>query len=426
MKKIFIIIFTSILITTSKFSIAQDVLKIAAIVNNQMISVYDLNMRITMLILFSRLPNNPETRVRIRSQVLQTMVDEELKLQEAKRISVKISDKEVDLALRAMERGNKLSKGAIKKTLKENKVDISVLHKRIKADLSWKELVNVRYGPTVVITDEEIDETLAQILNNEGKPEYRVSNIFLPLENPEDEKQVLEIANRMINQIKSGAKFSTLAKNFSKSATARNGGDMGWKRAGQLDQELDNILKLLKPGQISQPIRTIEGYYILYLKEQRIARKFGQPDPESATINLQQLIIPLAKNAGIKEVEKSIKSAQKIGQEARNCKELGLAAKKFNSPLSGNLGDLKINTLGLQQKRLIQKLPLMRASKPHRSPEGVMVLMVCRRDKEKSQILSISDRRNRIEASLRYEKLGTFTQQYLQQLRREAFLESRL
>ena len=78
-----------------------------------------------------------------------------------------------------------------------------------------------------------------------------------------------------------------------------------------------------------------------------------------------------------------------------------MAAKKFNSPLSGNLGDLKINTLGLQQKRLIQKLPLMRASKPHRSPEGVMVLMVCRRDKEKSQILSISDRRNRIEASLR-------------------------
>ena len=57
-----------------------------------------------------------------------------------------------------MERGNKLSKGAIKKTLKENKVDISVLHKRIKADLSWKELVNVRYGPTVVITDEEISK----------------------------------------------------------------------------------------------------------------------------------------------------------------------------------------------------------------------------------------------------------------------------
>ena len=83
MKSFFIIIFTSILITTSKFTIAQDVLKIAAVVNNQMISVYDLNMRITMLILFSRLPNDPKTRMRIKGQVLQTMVDEELKLQEA-------------------------------------------------------------------------------------------------------------------------------------------------------------------------------------------------------------------------------------------------------------------------------------------------------------------------------------------------------
>jgi len=426
MKKIFILFFAIILLTTAKNPLAQDVLKIAAVVNNKIISLYDLNMRTSMVIIFSGLRNIPEIRARMRPQILRTMIDEELKLQEAKRIKITVTDKEVDSSVRRMEKKIRLSKGGLKKDLAKKNVDISVLHKRIKADITWARSVGARYASKIVISDEEIDENISQIRNNEGKLEYQISNIFLPVENSEDQTQVLANANRMIKQIKSGAKFSTLAKNFSKGSNAINGGDIGWVRAGQLDPELDNVLKVLQPEQISQPIRTIEGFYILYLKGKRTAKKFGDPDPEDATINLQQLFVPIAINATTVDVKKAISLAYQTGQKAKDCADLEQAAKEIGSPLSGNLGNLKISALGLRQKKLINGLPLMKASKPYRAPEGIMVLMVCQRNEAKPLKLNISDQRKSIKAGLRQKQLEIFARQYIQELRRNAFLEFRL
>jgi peptidyl-prolyl cis-trans isomerase SurA len=425
MKKFFILVVSCVFLSTPNYSLSQEVLKIAAVVNNQIISLYDLNMRAKLVILFSRLPDTLETRKRITPQVLKIMIDEELKLQEAKRIKIGVNDDEIDQVLRNIEKNNRLSKGVLKRNLLKQNVDISVLHKRIKADISWGQLVKARYGSSVVITDEEIDENLLKIKNGEGKPEYLVSEIFLPVEKPEDKNKVLAIANRMIKQIKSGAKFSTLAKSFSKSLTAKNGGNMGWKRSGQLDPELDNVLKDLKPEQISQPIRTIEGYHILYLKDQRTARKFGQPDPEAATINLQQLIVPIAKNTSKAEVEKTINFVRQTSNKTKNCSELELASKQIGSPLSGNLGNIKFSALGKQQKILINKLPIMKASEPYRGPEGIMVLMVCRRDEGKALKLSANGQRNYIKRNLTNERLETFSKQFIQELRRNAFLDIR-
>ena len=382
-------------------------------------------MRARLLVVFSSLPDTLETRKRITPQVLNTMIDEELKLQEAKRVKFKVENREIDQVLRNIEKNNRLSKGVLKKNLLKQNIDISVLHKRIKASISWRELVKARYGSTIVITDEEIDENITQIKNSEGKPEYLVSDIFLSVEKPEDENKVLTIANRMIEQIKSGAKFSTLAKNFSKSLTAKNGGDMGWKRSGQLDPELDNILTGLKPEQVSQPIRTIEGYYILYLRDQRIARKFGQPDPELATINLQQLVVPISINASKIEIKETINLARQTSSKAKNCSELELASKQIGSPLSGNLGDVKISALGKQQKKLINNLPNMKASEPYRGPEGIMVLMVCRRNEGKTLKLNTDDQRNYIKRNLTNERLENFSKQYILELRRNAFLDIR-
>jgi peptidyl-prolyl cis-trans isomerase SurA len=165
MKKFFILVVSCVFLSTPNYSLSQEVLKIAAVVNNQIISLYDLNMRAKLVILFSRLPDTLETRKRITPQVLKIMIDEELKLQEAKRIKIGVNDDEIDQVLRNIEKNNRLSKGVLKRNLLKQNVDISVLHKRIKADISWGQLVKARYGSSVVITDEEIDENLLKIKN---------------------------------------------------------------------------------------------------------------------------------------------------------------------------------------------------------------------------------------------------------------------
>lgn len=415
-----------ILLAMPGISRAQETLKIAAVVNDQIISHYDLNMRLKLVILFSGLQNTPKTRKRLVTRVLRTMIDEELKRQEAKRLDLIITDKELENVIRNLEESNKLPKGGLKDKLAKQNVEISVLNNQLRADISWKELVNARYGRSVTISDEEVEEVLAEIRKNEGKPEYLVSEIFLPVNKPENEGQVTAIANRLIEQIRSGANFATLAKNFSKSLSAERGGDLGWNRAGQLAQELDHALAQLRPGQLSQPIRTLDGYYILALKDQRTARKFGQPDPDSATVNLQQLFIPVPKGANPTVINDAVNKARETGQNARNCKDLEQAAGKFGSPLSGNLGDIKIGALGIQQRNLIRELSPLKASIPLRMPDGVMVLMVCRRDEVKTPELSMDAQRDRIATNLRDERLSIFGQQYLRELRRNAFLDIRL
>ncbi|MBT7943797.1 MAG: peptidylprolyl isomerase, partial [Alphaproteobacteria bacterium] len=221
---------------------AQEALQIAAIVNEQIISAYDLNMRLTLVMLFSGLREAPETRRRLAPQVLRTLIDEELKRQEAKRIGIDITDKEVGKIMRNMEKSSNLHKGGLREYLVQRNVEISILSNQIRADISWKDLVGGRYGRSVNITEEEIDEVLAKIKDNEGKPEYRVSEIFLPVDKPENDAQIAALANRLIEQARSGVNFAALAKNFSKSQSAGKGGDLGWNRIGQLEQELDNAL----------------------------------------------------------------------------------------------------------------------------------------------------------------------------------------
>ena len=419
-------ILVCILIAVPGFSRAQNTLRIAAVVNDQIISIYDLNMRLTLVILFSGLQNSQETRIRLEPQVLRTMVDDELKRQEAKRLGLVITDKEVEKIILNLETSNKISKGGMEKQLAKRKVDMSVFYNQIRAELSWKELVNGRYGRSVLISDEEIEEVLIKSINNEGKPEYLISEIFLPVDNPENEGEITAMANRLIEQIRNGANFATLAKNFSKSTSADKGGNLGWNRTGQLDQELDSALAQLRPGQLSQPIRTLDGFYILALKDQRTARKFGQPDPGSVTVNLQQLFIPLAKDADATVIDEAMNMARQIGQRTRNCKELEQVAVKIGSQISGNLGDIKISALGNQQKGLIRGLPPLKASEPMRTPSGIMVLMVCRRDEVKVPELNRDAQRDRIATDLRDEQLSILAQQYLRELRRNAFMEIRL
>ena len=98
------------------------------------------------------------------------------------------------------------------------------------------------------------------------------------MDRAEAEGEVLALANRLVGQTKSLKNFRALARNFSKSPTAERGGQLGWNRVGQLGEDLDEVLPLMDPGQISRPIRTIDGFYILFLQNQRTAKGLSGGD----------------------------------------------------------------------------------------------------------------------------------------------------
>ena len=400
---------------------AQEVQRIAAVVNDQVISIYDVNARVSLVVASSGLENRPNIRRRLVPQVLRTLIDEALKLQEAKRLNIQIGKRDIDRVLRQIERQNNVASGGLKNYLARQGVEITVLIDRVEADVAWVKVVRRRLRSRVEIGQDEIDEKLAEIEANKGKPEHRVEEIFLPVDNPTEENDVLLAAERLLQQLRAGAKFSEIARSFSQSASAAMGGDLGWVKLGQLGGELDGALLKMNPGQVSQPIRSLAGFHILRLRDRRAASGLTTSD---ASISLQQLFIPLRANPGRDEVNSGMVKAGALAMRAQNCEDMTKLGEETGSSLSGSLGTLKLSNLPAQFRTVARDLPVGQASQPIRSGEGIVVLMVCER--EEAEKMTLADERKKIRNILLTKRLEMMARQYLRDLRRAAFVDVRI
>src|SRR6185503_16885980 len=97
----------------------------------------------------------------------------------------------------------------------------------------------------------------------------RVAEIFLAVDNPSQDEETRRLADRLSMQMRQGARFSAVARQFSQSATAAVGGDIGWVRPDQLAPELGKAVSQLRPGELSAPIRAGGGYYVLLVVDRR-------------------------------------------------------------------------------------------------------------------------------------------------------------
>ena len=405
---------------------AQDSLRIAAVVNDQVISIYDLNMRLSLSIAFSGLPDTADTHRRLGPQVLRTLIDEELMRQEGKRLKITVSEKEIADTIRRVEKSNNVKEGNLDSFLARRNIEKTALTKQIEAQIYWGKLVGSTFGPLIQISDEEVNAALAEVAQKTGKPEYRVSEIYLPVDKPERDAEVLALANRLIQQVGQGVGFDALARNFSKSATADNGGDLGWNVQGQLGRALDGAISGLQPGQISAPIRTADGYYILRVGDVRTAGAVVDGASQSPIVNVQQFFLPVEKGASPAEVATVMDAAKRVVARAKTCEELDKAGKEIGSQMSGNLGDIRIDALGPQQRSLVRTLPPLTPSQPLRTEDGVIVLMVCKREDPKAPENDQGRLRDRVENRLVEERLGLAANQYMKDLKRRAFVDIRI
>ena len=105
------------------------------------------------------------------------------------------------------------------------------------------------------------------------------------MDTPEREDEVRRLADRLYEQIGQGASFTAVARQFSQSAGATNSGDLGWVQQGQLPEELDAALRQLRPGQATRSIRSVTGYHILLLRDQRTVAAGESLPPRDQIMN---------------------------------------------------------------------------------------------------------------------------------------------
>ena len=400
-------------------AMAQQTDRIAAVVNDDIVSVRDVESRVRLAIALSHLQDNVETRRRVVPQVLRKMVDERLQGQEAKRLKIAMTKAEIDEGVTNVERQNNMPVGSLLSGLAKDGVDPEQVRQQIGADLLWYRLAAAALQPTIHVGEEEVNDRLETIRAKRGQPEFMVAEIFLPVDNPTHDEQVRSLGERLLEQLRQGAPFPMLANQFSQSATAANGGSMGWVSEGMIDDDMLDALKGLQRGHITPLLHSADGYRILGLVDRRIAGTDLQATEPQLVISEMLLAVPT--RGPTKEA--LVARAAQVTRGASSCDDFEARGRQVGASLVERHPPAKLSGLPEPMRRLVAPLPEGGISPPVDAPEALQVVMVCSRVNVAGSDMPSRDQVRRLIES---ERLETMSARYLRNLRRSAFVDIRM
>ncbi|PHS79071.1 MAG: hypothetical protein COB59_03665 [Rhodospirillaceae bacterium] len=399
-------------------------LGIAAVINEEVISVLDLESRITMILNSSQMKSTPENRARLKPQILRNLIEEKLKLQEASRTGVEVPKADISARLQAIAANNKMTLDQFSNMLMQSGVPISTLSMRIETELAWQTFVGLKLARDIKVSEEDISDELNRIRSNAGKPEYLLAEIFIPVNKPSQDQEAQMLSRRLLQEIQKGASFKTLATNFSRAPSSVSGGDMGWMQANHLVNELENVVRQLKPGQVSMPVRSIGGYYLMLLREIR-----SSPGLEGGEtiLKVSQLHVTVANVNDPQVANATAQQLNSITRTASSCPQLeslsGLPGYPFKtSLLSGSMGEISLSTLPKKMQAVLGPLAVGQPSPPLVTGGGLAVMMICERQ---SEAQDLDKAREKVSRTLKNRRLDIAARRRLNDLRRDAFVDIR-
>lgn len=396
---------------------AQEVDRVAAVVNDEAITMLELDGRVRLALLSSNIPDSVDARRRIVPQMLRKIIEERLQIQEAKRLKITVAKEDLQGAVATVEKQNNLPPGGLKKVLADGGVPFSALEQQLEAEIAWAKVMRLTMLPRVKIGDDEINDHLEMLREAQGRPEYLLAEIVLGVDDPANETEVMRAAERILAQIRDGVPFSGLARQFSQSPSAAQGGDLQWVPQNALEPEVADVVARAMPGSVTAPLRTIEGYQILLVRDRRIAGQ-RREDP-NATVALAQALVPAGTNR-----DAARRKAEEIAAQAKNCNDIETLARDQGLPQSGKLGTLKVADLPDGLRAVLAGLDVMQASKPLESPDGFRVMMVCGRSG--GGPTGGLPSREEVQRQIEQKRLDLMSRRFLRELRRAAFVEVRL
>jgi parvulin-like peptidyl-prolyl isomerase len=235
-------------------------LKIYALVNGEVITSSEMQSRINAFIVATGIPYNEKTKNMIVNKVLQAAIDEKLKIQEAKKNGIQVSQKEIDTAVARFEKANNIPRGQLRNLLAESKVSMSVWTTQIEAELAWQKLMRKKALSYAHVSESEISQAIDDVRKDMTVKKYMLSEIVI---NKKDAKDIYQLAE----VLQQDPRFSLYAMQFSQSPSAANGGSLGWVAKGRLPAPLENVFSKLKEGQVSKPVAYGNDYYIFKLEK---------------------------------------------------------------------------------------------------------------------------------------------------------------
>ncbi len=232
--------------------------KIIGLVNNEIISSTDLQSAINMMLVNSGIEYNQKTKTMIKHQVMQDLIDEKLKISEAKKNGINISEAEISQGMSRFASKNNMPLKQLEQILRRDGVDINTLRLKIEAELAWQKLVSKKMSALSPISQAEIRREKQNIEQDLKNGRYMISEIVIPAKSSGDVYTLASV-------LREDPRFDVYAVQFSQSASASRGGDLGWVNKNNLDKQIVQQLDKMSVGDVSDPIKIGDKHYILKL-----------------------------------------------------------------------------------------------------------------------------------------------------------------
>lgn len=243
---------------------------IVAVINQGVVTASDLKARMELIAASSGLKSSKELDEKLRPQVVEMLIDEQIRSQEATRLGLKVEDKEVDEGFATIAKQNNVPPDVFQKALQQRGIKISTMRDQIRAQLAWTKVVQKKIRPRVEVTDADIDSELERLKDKVGKDQFKVAEIYMPVGDASKQAEVRNFAVKLSEQLKKEPQaFAKAARQFSQSPGAAQGRTVGWVMLGVLPKEVDSVLPTLQPNEVSSPIETLTGYYIVTVQDRR-------------------------------------------------------------------------------------------------------------------------------------------------------------
>ncbi len=393
----FVIAFVAAVAVTPPVA-AQGLFDPVVLVNDTVVTEYEVNQRITFL----RLLNAPGSS---RQAVIDTLINERLQAQAIAAVGLELTEEDIEAGIEEFAGRTSLTKDQFVAALADGGVAEESFRDFVEVGIAWRELIGARFGGRVQISEAEIDRALGTAGGTSGV-RVLVSEIIIPAP-PEQKAEVDELAQQIATST-SIEEFSSYAREFSATASREAGGRLPWQELNNLPPVLRPILLSLAPGDVTDPLSIPNAVALFQLRD---IEETGTPTREYAAIEYAAYYIPGGRTPA------GLAAAEKVRAQVDVCDDLyGVAQgqpeevlERGSKPPSEIPQDIAIELSKLDPGEV--STTLTRAN-----GETLVFLMMCGRTSAVNEDVARED----VAGALRSSRINAYAEGFLDQLRADA------
>lgn len=358
---------------------------IAAVVGDQVITRYDLQLRVKDALhrLAQQRPGASPPLEQVRAQMLQQMINEYALAEYAEQSGLQVGDDTLQRAVEQVAASNHLDVTELRAKVREQGIGWKDFEGQLRREILIDRLRQRDVAAKVSVTDQEVDDYLAHMRSLQGQvapsEQLHLAQIFVPLPEHADPQQVAQ-ARKLIDAaasaLQQGRRFEVVAQQFSEGPEGAHGGDLGTRPAGEWPDLFVNAVRELQPGQVSAVIRSPAGFHILEL----VARQHAAGSAQTAMqAEVREIVLNAdgdsARKAAVHELA-AVRRAVLAGEVSFAAKAKEISQDLNSAPKGGSLGWLLPGQLPAALDSALNSLNPGQISEPLVLPGRVVLLQL--------------------------------------------------